>query len=87
MRKIIVFDIDRTLVDSLGPETSSMSEAVKIVTGKELTKEELNRFMSSTTEKFLKSFNYDNVQSIALRRCRAWRRRSCWPQRKWRGSA
>ena len=70
MRKIIVFDIDRTLVDSLGPETNSMSEAVKTVTGKELTKEELNRFMSSTTEKFLKSFNYD--KEVIDKICHEW---------------
>ena len=72
MRKIIIFDIDRTIVDSLGPETNSMSEAVKIVTGKELTKEELNRFMSSTTEKFLNSFNYD--KEVIDEICHEWRK-------------
>ena len=57
MKKIIIFDVDRTLVDSYKAETESMREAFKIGTGKILTEEDVERFMSLSTSKFLNSFN------------------------------
>ena len=52
MKKYIVFDVDRTMVDSFLPEILSLTEAIKNVTGKILTKKEQNDFMVLPTNIF-----------------------------------
>ena len=58
MKKVIVFDVDRTLVDSCESEIKSLKEAVEIVTGKPLDEEAVTRLMMVPTKVFFKSLNF-----------------------------
>ncbi len=54
MKKCIVFDIDRTIVDSYMPELLSLEEAIKNVTHKKIDKELMNKLTSLPTSDFFK---------------------------------
>ena len=62
MIKYIVFDVDRTIVDSFEPELLSFGEAMKNVTGISITKEQSNMFISMPTKEFLKKLNISDEQ-------------------------
>ena len=68
MRKYIVFDVDRTIVDSFLPEILSLGEAIKNVTGKILTEEEKNEFMFLTTNTFFDNLGItDETKKIIIK--------------------
>ena len=52
MKKNIVFDIDRTIVDSHDAEILSLQKAIEIVMGKKAFNEELNKLMTLPTKEF-----------------------------------
>lgn len=52
MKKCIVFDVDRTIVDSYMPELLSLQEAIENVTGRKIGEEEMKRFTSLPTIDF-----------------------------------
>ncbi len=54
MKRCIVFDVDRTIVDSYMPELLSLQEAIENITGKKINEEEMNKLTSLTTTNFFK---------------------------------
>ena len=65
MKKHIVFDVDRTLVDSYKPEMLSLQEAIKIVTGKTISNEEFQKLTTLPTKEFFKYLELSN-EKISL---------------------
>ena len=57
MIKHIVFDVDRTLVDSFEPELLSLQEAIEIVTKRKLEREELSKLTTLPTSEFFRCLN------------------------------
>ena len=55
MKKNIVFDVDRTLIDSFMSELLSLKEAIKLATGKLITDEELHKLTILPTKVFFQS--------------------------------
>lgn len=53
MKKCIVFDVDRTIVDSFLPEMLSLKEAIENVTDRHITESEMRKITSLTTSEFL----------------------------------
>ena len=62
MKKYVIFDVDRTLIDSYKPELLSLQEAIETVLGKKLTEEECNRLTSLTTMEFFHSLDLSVYQ-------------------------
>lgn len=62
MKKYIIFDIDRTIVDSYEPELLSFKEAIFNVTGKKLSGEDINNFTSLPTVEFFKLMNVNKEE-------------------------
>lgn len=62
MKKCIVFDVDRTIVDSYMPELLSLKEAIFDVTGKEINEEQMNKLTSLTTFDFFKFLNLSDEE-------------------------
>ena len=62
MIKYIIFDVDRTLVDSLKPELLSFQEAIENVMGYKINDEQAKKFTTMPTSVFLKSLELDNKQ-------------------------
>ena len=62
MIKYIIFDVDRTLVDSLKPELLSFQEAIENVMGYKINDEQTKKFTTMPTSVFLKSLELDNRQ-------------------------
>ena len=62
MKKYIIFDIDRTIVDSYKPELLSLQEAIEIVTGRKIEETEFQKLTTLTTIEFFKSLNLNNYQ-------------------------
>jgi len=60
MKKYVVFDVDRTLVDSYKPELLSLQEAIEIATGKKISEEEFQKLTTLPTMEFFRSLNLDN---------------------------
>ena len=54
MIKCVVFDVDRTLVDSFEPEMLSLEEALINVKGYQMTQDEKNKLMTLPTNDFFK---------------------------------
>lgn len=65
MRKYIVFDVDRTLVDSYMPELLSLQEAIEVVTGKRISEEDFKKLTTLPTMEFFKSLDL-NSNEIGL---------------------
>ena len=57
MNKIIVFDVDRTIVDSFTSELYSLQKAIEIVTGNKLSAESLSETATMTTTELYKMLN------------------------------
>ena len=66
MIKYIVFDVDRTLVDSFGPELESFQEAIENVMGFKINAEQARSFTIMPTSVFFKylKLNDDQIQKI-----------------------
>jgi len=62
MIKYVVFDVDRTLVDSFQPELLSFQDAMESVVGYRLNKEQVKDFTSFPTNVFLERLNISNEQ-------------------------
>ena len=62
MKKAIVFDIDRTLIDSYEPELLSLKEAIEKVLKKKISDEEMSRLTTLPTKVFFKSLNITEKQ-------------------------
>ena len=60
MKKVIVFDIDRTIVDSYSSELLSFQEAYFNVTGNKLSEDDINNFTTLPTSQFFDSLNLNN---------------------------
>ena len=60
MKKCIVFDVDRTLVDSFLPEMLSLREAIENVTDRHITESEMRKITSLTTSEFFNYLNFSN---------------------------
>ncbi len=65
MKKCIVFDVDRTMVDSYLPELISLQEAIENVTGKKIDEEQMKKLTSLPTNDFFKYLNLSE-EEIAL---------------------
>ena len=65
-KKHIVFDVDRTMVDSFMPEILSLSDALKQTVKKEFTKEELFKSSTLPTNVFLESIGLtsDEIKEV-----------------------
>ena len=62
MKKCIVFDADRTIVDSYMPELLSLQEAIENVTGRKIGEEEMKRFTSLPTIDFFKHLHLSDEE-------------------------
>ena len=60
MKKCIVFDVDRTIVDSFLPEMLSLKEAIENVTDRHITESEMRKITSLTTSEFYNYLNFSN---------------------------
>ena len=67
MKKCIVFDVDRTIVDSYMPEILSLQEAIENVTGKKFKEKQLSKMATLTTEEFFKSLNLTEKEILLAR--------------------
>lgn len=65
MKKCIVFDVDRTIVDSYMPELLSFQEAVYNVTNKHISKEKMEKLTALTTSDSFKYLDL-NEEEISL---------------------
>ena len=65
MKKCIIFDVDRTIVDSYMPEMLSLQEAIEKATGKTIDTNQMKKLTSLSTSAFFKSLNL-NDEEIAL---------------------
>ena len=57
MKKYIIFDIDRTIINSYESEMVSLKEVIKRVTGRDIAKEDLIKLTALPTTEFFKSIN------------------------------
>lgn len=64
-KKIIVFDVDRTLVDSFMPELLSLKEAIKFAVGKNVSEDELKQLTMLPTKVFFNKIGL-NIDEIKL---------------------
>ena len=66
MIKYIIFDVDRTLVDSFKPELLSFQEAINKVLNVKLTKDQINKFATMPTKLFFKSLGLNEEKQIKI---------------------
>lgn len=59
MIKNIVFDLDRTIIDSYNCEIETLKNAIKYVTGRELNELESKQFTMLSTKEFYKLMKFD----------------------------
>ena len=66
MKKYIIFDADRTLVDSCGAVVYSLQEAIENVLGIKIEEERIKKLMSLPSNQYLKALNItgDNVDLV-----------------------
>lgn len=62
--KNIIFDVDRTLVDSYGPELSTLNEALYLATGKRYSDEVMNQLTVLTTDEFFQSLDIHDQDTL-----------------------
>ncbi|MBQ6497514.1 MAG: HAD-IA family hydrolase [Bacilli bacterium] len=67
MKKCIVFDIDRTVIDSYIPEILSLQEAIMNVTGKKVDEKQLKRITSLTTDNFFQTLNLSDEEIVLVK--------------------
>lgn len=65
-KKCIVFDVDRTLVDSYMPELLSLQEAIENVTDKKVSEEEMKKLTSLPTTDFFKYLELNDEEIILV---------------------
>lgn len=66
MKKCVVFDVDRTLVDSYKIEYLSLKEAIQNGIGINLSEEEFKRITVLPTNDFFKSLGFDDNQIAVI---------------------
>ena len=62
MKKCIVFDVDRTIVDSYKPELVSLQEAIENVTNRKIGEEEMKKLTSLPTVDFFKHLDLSDEE-------------------------
>ena len=62
MKKCIVFDVDRTIVDSYMPELLSLQEAIENAIHKKIDKKLMQKLTSLTTSDFFKYLNLSDEE-------------------------
>ena len=62
MKKCIVFDADRTIVDSYMPELLSLQEAIENVTSRKVSEEEMKKLTSLPTNDFFKHLHLSDKE-------------------------
>lgn len=62
--KNIIFDVDRTLVDSYGPELSTLNEALYLAAGKRYSDEVMNQLTVLTTDEFFQSLDIHDQDTL-----------------------
>lgn len=62
--KNIIFDVDRTLVDSYGPELSTLNEALYLATGKRYSDEVMIQLTVLTTDEFFQSLDIHDQDTL-----------------------
>lgn len=62
--KNIIFDVDRTLVDSYGPELSSLKEALYLSTGEHYSDEVMNQLTVLTTDEFFQALHIHDPNTL-----------------------
>ena len=62
--KNIIFDVDRTLVDSYGPELSTLNEALYLATGKHYSDDVMNQLTVLTTDEFFQSLDIHDQDTL-----------------------
>ena len=62
MKKCIVFDADRTIVDSYMPELLSLQEALENVTSRKVSEEEMKKLTSLPTNDFFKHLHLSDKE-------------------------
>lgn len=68
MNKYVVFDLDRTVVDSFEPETVSLKEAIENIMGKKISTEYLAKFASQPTSITFKELELTEEQIVLLKK-------------------
>lgn len=68
MKKCIVFDVDRTMVDSYMPELLSLQEAILNVTGRKIDENEMNKLTAFTTSNFFKYLSFSDDEILKINR-------------------
>ncbi len=66
MIKYIIFDVDRTLVDSYKPELLSFQEAMKNVIGYNMTESQSRDFTTMPTKTFLNTLNISEEEATKI---------------------
>ena len=66
MKKCIVFDVDRTIVDSYMPELLSLQEAVENVTKKKISEDDINKLTSLPTVEFFKFLQLSEKEIVLI---------------------
>lgn len=62
--KNIIFDVDRTLVDSYGPELTTLKEALYLATGNYYDDEIMKQLTVLTTDKFFQTIGISNQDTL-----------------------
>lgn len=62
--KNIIFDVDRTLVDSYGPELSTLNEALYLATGKRYSDKVMNQLTVLTTDEFFQTLGIHDCETL-----------------------
>ena len=62
MKKCIVFDVDRTIVDSYMPELLSLQEAIENVTSRKISEEEMKNLTSLPTVNVFKNLHLSDKE-------------------------
>ncbi len=60
----IIFDVDRTLVDSYGPELSTLNEALYLATGRHYSNEVMNQLTVLTTDEFFQTLGIHEQDTL-----------------------
>lgn len=66
MKKCIVFDVDRTIVDSYMSELLSLQEAIEKVIGRKINEEQMKKLTSLPTSDFFKFLNLSDEEILLV---------------------
>ena len=62
--KNIIFDVDRTLVDSYGPELSTLNEALYLATGKHYSDDVMKQLTVLPTDEFFQTLGIHDCETL-----------------------